>query len=92
MKTFKQVVAKMIATNNRVPIERRVTIGLIGITFYVLVLYLTQCVVVAGLLVAMYNIMDQMTIDVWEAEDWPYMLGFFTWYTILYTAIATIFI
>ena len=45
-----------------------------------------------GAIMAIFAIATQLDIKAWQEGDTVWALVFFTWYTVLYTAIAALFI
>jgi hypothetical protein len=62
------------------------------IAIYIVMLMIHDDALTVGAIMATFAIANQLDIKAWQEGDTAWALIFFTWYTILYTAVSTLFI
>lgn len=92
MKSIREIMAQHAIALGKLAISYRAILGLIGLAVLIICIGSHVNPIITGLICATYAIVTQVFIGAWDVnEDKLSMAILFTWYTILYAAVASLF-
>ena len=92
MKTLSNIFKQHTDAVLKVSLTRRLITSVLLIAIYIIMLNLHDDALTVGTTMAILAIANQLDIGAWEIEDIAWGLIVFTWYTVLYSTIAALFI